>query len=166
MHTQNSPSLVRALLSLPSIGADGVERSILFGHLPLQAQNAIRAASSESAKQDIAAAAGDALPIIGQMHAHYVTQPQERRAQGIAFADYPLPGVVEPEDHAWLRQNQRIEAIKVIQTGDGWAVSVGYEDGETRAVPTKDGQPYPTPDAADQRRQQAQATAYILGLLD
>lgn len=84
MHT-HATSPIHALLALPEIGSQGIERSVIFPQLPAATQAAIRAVANETGKRQLAAQAGDALPVILEMYEHHITQPQQRRRAGLAF---------------------------------------------------------------------------------
>lgn len=128
---------------MQSIAAAGIERSVVFDYLPLEAQARIRAASSKEEKIDIAAEAGDSLPAIAAMHQHFVVAPMQRLLAGVAFPAldnidrFPLPGILREEDRDWLRMGQTIVQTVVRERAGRWIVEVEYADGETRtATPT------------------------------
>lgn len=134
----NTPSFTRELLALPEIGSAGLQNSIVYTALPADVQAAIREADDEERKTDIAVEAGDKLPIIAQMHEHFIAAPARRRAQGQAFPtlvsldDFPLPGVLKDRDRAWLRPGKRIPLIEGNGASGRWFLTIVYEDGERR----------------------------------
>ncbi len=166
-----SHSPVHALLCLPAIGGDGIEHSVVFAVLPAAAQSAIRMAANEEAKRGIAAAAGDRLPVIGQMYQHYIAAPLKRQQAGMAFpaleslSDFPLPGLLTDEDRSWLRPGQRIEAIDTAQRGDGWSVTVRYADGQELEVCGARGAIHASKTEAEERKCRVHIAAFILGLI-
>lgn len=161
MPLTNSPSLIRQLLDLPAIAANGIEHSIVFPCLPEQAQQAVRAARSAEEKLQLASDAGDNLPAIAEMYEHFIAGPARRRLEGKPFANlpvlsaFPLPGVLEDADISWVRPGQRITTI----TAQGSDVMVTYADGETRIAGNGGHSPHGLV-------HHVHRAAYILGLTD
>lgn len=170
MHAQTQ-SPVLALLNLPAIGGCGVEQSIVFAHLPEQAQAAIRSASNEQQKCDIAARAGDDLPVISQMFNDLIAGPAERAHSGEAFpglarlGDFPLPGVLRDCDRIWLRPGQTITSIETQPSAGGWSTVVSYADGSKRHANEAIDKNYPEQASAVQRTREVHRAAFILGLV-
>lgn len=174
MHT-NATSPIYALLALPEIGFQGIERSVIFPLLPAAAQTAIRRATSEADKRQLAAQAGDALPVILEMYEDCVIEPQQRRSAGLAFPTFAdlgnffLPGVLHTHDRSWLRVGQQITAIEVTQESSlaqGWQVLVRYADGEQRLAAGSGGEScfFSCADAME-LAQHIRTAAFILGNL-
>lgn len=157
----SSFSRVRALLAIPSIGAEGITHSIVFPQLPTHAQAAIRQAATEQQKIAIAATAGDDLPVIAEMFQHYAVAPMQRKQQ-MNLAEFPLPGVVQASDSTWLRQGMPISRIEPIFSDNIWGIRVVYNDAEIRQVAEK----FDSESAMEQRLQEVKLTAYIFGLTE
>lgn len=163
-------SPVHALLALPAIGGGGVEQSIVFANLPEQVQSLIRAAQGEQAKREIAARAGDELPLVAEMYEHYVRGPAERANNGQPFpglermSDFPLPGVLNDCDQHWLRPGQAVRLIENAHYAGVWNVLVHYADGEVRCA-NATALPYAQQASAEQRISEVQRAAYVLGLV-
>lgn len=174
MHT-HATSPIHALLALPEIGSQGIERSVIFPQLPAATQAAIRAAANETDKRQLAAQAGDALPFILEMYEHHITQPQQRCRAGLAFptladlGNFPLPGVLHTHDRSWLRTGQQITAIELTQASSParcWQILVRYADGEQRLAAGSDGESCFSSSAdAMALAQHVRAAAFILGNL-
>ncbi len=164
----NTPSPVRALLAMQSIAAAGIERSIVFEHLPPEAQARIRAASTKEEKIDIAAEAGDSLPAVAEMHQHFVVAPMQRLQSGIAFPAldnldrFPLPGILREEDRAWLRMGHTVREMSMRERDGHWVVVVDYADGETRIATPADA--CHTKDEAEQLHKRIARVSDILHL--
>lgn len=169
--SDQTQSPVLALLALPSIGGQGVEQSVVFANLPAQAQSEVKAAKSEARKRKIAAQAGANLPVIAQMHEDLIAGPKRRAASGDVMpiladlGDFPLPGVLRDGDRNWLRTSQPIRSIQTEQDGSGWNVLVTYADDQTRCA-NETSESYFEKSAAQQRHQDVQTAAYILGLIE
>lgn len=164
-------SPVQELLSLPAIGSRGIERSILFTHLPQQVQAQIRATSSAPEKLRLAMAAGDGLAVVGAMFEHFIAAPARRRAAGEAFpalpslGDFPLPGVLRPADRLWLRPMVPILSIETAERATGWSVLVSYADGEIRSAIAEHAEGLPSLEDAVQLQHHVRQAASILGLI-
>jgi len=130
-----TPSPTRELLAVPDIGGDGVQCSILFRYLSPATQQAIRQARTESEKVDLAALEGDALPVVAQMHEHFVLGPARRKAQGMAYPtlasldSFPLPHLLKESDRRWIRPGQHVTKVQGQCMAGKWSVIVTYADG-------------------------------------
>lgn len=135
-----TPSITQELLALPEIGAEGVIGSIVFAALPQEAQQSIRDTSCEQERVRLAAIAGDKLPLVQQMHEHFIAAPARRKAQGLAFPalatldNFPVPGLLTEGDRTWLREGQKIARIETQGQGQQWEVCVAYKDGQRRSI--------------------------------
>jgi hypothetical protein len=165
----NTPSPVLALLALPSIGRAGVERSIVFAHLPPHVQDEIRRTPCEADKRAVAQAAGDDLIVIAQMYEHYVAAPIRREQARMGFPaiatldDFPLPGVLREEDRAWLCPGESIADIACVPQGVGFAVRLYYADG-TVMFAQHDQRTMLTLEQARDLHHHVCRAAYILGI--
>lgn len=166
MPSINSPT--NALLSLPAIGAGGIENSVVFHQLPGPVQEAIRGACSPQDKARIAIDAGDQLPVIAEMYDHYIAAPARRAQSGEAFPScesldqFFLPGVARESDRPWIRLGCSIQSVEVRENHLGWVVEAQYVDGVVRVAVEA---PYPTANQAEHRKQEVVRTATLLGLM-
>lgn len=131
-------SPTRELLAMQEFGGDGVRASFLFQYLSPETQAAIRALATEEERVALAAAEGDRLPVISQLHETFVAEPARRKAMGLAFPtlasldSFPLPGVLKDADREWLRPGQRVTKIEGHGSRGEWVVTVTYADGVRR----------------------------------